>query len=195
MPDAPSSAWASASAYSWFGPPEPSPRIVTVQFAAGEDHGPATGLLELKRHARMVGGDIPRLAHDIGAERHDFVAGFPRKGLGRIERMAGADDDLEARPAEDRVVRLRRLLGRIGQHFGDAGGDIDAVPPQDLPGVNLRRGIGNGGSGSDGRGIVARHVGDGEGVNPSGADAGREPAALDPRQMLAHAIHLADHRA
>ena len=66
---------------------------------------------------------------------------------------------------------------------------------EDRQRVGLRRRVGHRRAGGDHREIVARHVGNDQADDAGGRGGDREAAALDRRQMLAHAIHLADMRA
>ncbi len=74
-------------------------------------------------------------------------------------------------------------------------GDLDCVFAQD------RQRLGAGGRirqrrpAGDDAGLVARHVGDQQRDHPRRRTGQRQAAALDRRQVLAHAVHLADRRA
>ena len=93
---------------------------------------------------------------------------------------------------EHRVVRLGCFQRALLQQAHDGAGHLDAVALQDGHRVGAGGGVGHGGAAGDDRGVVARHVADGQRDHPGGAARRRQPPALDAREVLAHAVHLAD---
>ena len=75
MPDVSLSRPASASAYSWLGPPRPLPRTVTVSSPPDRIATRLPSRARLQRELRVIGGDVARLAFEVGAEIDDLVAG------------------------------------------------------------------------------------------------------------------------
>ena len=125
------------------------------------------------------------------AEDDGAIAGGARDLGGGLERILAARDDhgLRCAPGADRRASASRRSD--GQLRGDGGrrgdADISAGPPR----IGAGRRVGHGRAGGDHRRIVARHVGDQQGDDPRRRGSGGEPAALDGREMLAHAVHLA----
>ena len=140
----------------------------------------------------MFGRHVPRLALHVGAEADHPVA-EPLGGLrGGVERGRRGRHDLVFGLLEDRIARLRRLVGRIVQRGLAGGRQVDAALFDDCPRISERRCVRHGGSGGDDARIVAGHVGDRQGDQPRLAAGMGEAPALDLRQMLAHAVDLAD---
>ena len=73
--------------------------------------------------------------------------------------------------------------------------DFDAVAVQDRQRVGAGGAVGHRGAAGDDFGRVARHVADQERHHARRRAVGREPPALDRREVLAHAVHLVDGRA
>ena len=78
---------ASASAYSWFGPPRPFPRIVTVSSPPERITARRPAAWSLARKPRVVGRDLARLAFEPLAEEDAFVAGGRDRRLRGVERV------------------------------------------------------------------------------------------------------------
>ena len=178
------------------------PRTVTVvsppdSSTAGRPHRAAptrncpVGSLERDRgmHARHVA----RLALDAVAQ-HD------RRDAARSAAAAAASS--ACLRARDQLEPCFRRRGSPG--FGvssSAGGEMGERPrPARRCGISRasrahrRKLVGSGtvGPGGDHRRIVARHVGDRQGHDPCRRRGRGEAAALDRREMLAHAVDLAD---
>ena len=66
------------SAYSWFGPPEPLPRTVTVNSPPDMIATFSPLAFCLERHFRVFARDIAGLAFEIVAEHDDAVAEIAR---------------------------------------------------------------------------------------------------------------------
>ena len=71
------------------------------QFAAGQDRRALALAPRLQRQPRMVGGDVARLAFEIGAEIDDLVSGIPCYLDRGIERSLRLRD-------QSRIARGRR---------------------------------------------------------------------------------------
>jgi hypothetical protein len=137
-----------------------------------------------------------RLAFEIGAEIDGLVAGLFRELHRGVERLLGPRDQFERRAREGGIIRLAALVVGIVERAAHGIVDIELVPGHDRARIGQRGRIGHGGAGGDRGGIVMRHVGDRERHDLGGVPAGaRQTSALDPRQMLAHDVHLADRRA
>src|SRR5690349_4053570 len=119
MPDVPSSAAASASAYSWFGPPLPLPRIVTVS-------SPPDTI-------------TARLPLDAVAERHELVTGAFDLAADSGERVGGFGDDREAGAGENLVARLRRLVLRVIERARHRFGQFEPVARDHRARIGERR--------------------------------------------------------
>ena len=140
----------------------------------------------------MFGGDVARLAFDVGPEAGDGVAQRLRRASRRIERSGRRGDDMKTLAGKGRIARLRRLVGRIGQRGHARWRKPYPAPFDDRTGVSERRRVRHGRARGDHPGIVAGHVGDGEGDERCRTAGLGQPAALDLRQVLSHAVDLAD---
>ena len=100
---------ASASAYSWFGPPRPLPADRDGQFATRQDHGTAARGLQFARQPRVLGRDLARLAFEPLAEKDDLVAGS------RDRRVGGSE--AHPRAARSDGIRVWRKLRRPASGF------------------------------------------------------------------------------
>ena len=78
------------------------------------------------------------------------------------------------------------------QRRAHGGGHGDAVAVQNRQRIGAGAGIGHGGAAGDDGGVVARHIADGEGDHTRRSAGRRQPPALDAREVLAHAVHLAN---
>ena len=143
----------------------------------------------------VLGGDVAGLALEIGAERDHLVAGIPCD-LGRgIQRRLRPCDQFELRARKRGIARLAALVVRIVERAANGVVDREIIFRNDGTRVGQRGRIGHGRPGCDRGGIVVRHVGDRERHDLGALSGARQPAALDPRQMLSDDIHLADRRA
>ena len=153
-------------------------------------------LLCLQRQARMIGRDIARLAFEIRAEADDLIAGVLCDLDGRVERSLRFRDHLELRAGKRAIAGLAALVAGIFEGAPDGIVDREIIPRHQRAGVRQRARIRHRRSRCDRGRIVMRHVGDRQRHDLGGALSGAgQPAALDPRQMLADDIHLADRRA
>ena len=71
MPDVSLSRPASASAYSWLGPPRPLPRTVTVSSPPDRIAMRLPSARACNASLRVIGRDVARLAFEVGAEIDD----------------------------------------------------------------------------------------------------------------------------
>ena len=90
----PASAIASASAYSWFGPPRPLPRIVTVSSPPDRITARRPCALQVARERACSAATVARLAFDAVAEQDALVAGGANRRFGRAERIGRPRDQL-----------------------------------------------------------------------------------------------------
>ena len=189
MPSAPSSASASASAYSALGPPRPSAGDGHRRFAAGKENGAGRGVAcERGVHAR----EIARLALQRIAQDDGRVAGLARHIGGGGERHGGRRHDQGLRACEPGVALLRRLVPALLEVADDGGGLVDPVLAEHRKGVGEGGGVGHGRARADHCGIVPRHVGNQEAHEASRMACRPQPPALDGGKMLAHGVDLAD---
>ena len=87
---------ASASAYSWFGPPRPLPRMVTVSSPPDRITRALALRLQIAREPGMLGRDLARFAFELVAEQDALVAGRAHRLLcGRANASAGRADQRE----------------------------------------------------------------------------------------------------
>ena len=103
---------ASASAYSWLGPPRPLPRTVTVSSPPDSIASCLPSARACSASLRVIGGDAAGLAFEIGAEIDDLVAGVLRQFYRGIERIARARDQFEMRAREGGIAGLAAFIGR-----------------------------------------------------------------------------------
>ena len=187
---------ASASAYSWLGPPRPLPRTVTV---SSPPERIATRLplrARLQRQPRMIGGDLARLAFEIGAEIDGLVAIVLASFTAASSDCRGRAISSKLRMRKGGIACLAAFVAGIVERAADRIVDLEPVFGDDGARIGQRRRIGHGRTRGDRRRIVARHVGDRERQDLACALAGaRQPPALDPRQMFANGVDLADRRA
>ena len=119
------------------------------------------------------------------------ACGACRRGR-RLQRLPRRGDQVHRVAVEGRVARLRCFAGAGLQRGPYGGRHVDAVAHQGGERVGTGAGIGHGGAAGDDRGVVARHIADAQ-RHHARRRAGRSQApALDAREVLAHAVHLAD---
>ena len=144
----------------------------------------------------MLGRNVARLAFEVRAEADHLVAGVLCDLDGRIERSLRLCDHLELRAGKRGVARLAAFIRGIFERAPDGIVDREIVPRHQRAGVCQRARIRHRRPGCDRGGIVMRHVRYRQRHDLGGALSGAgQPAALDPRQMLADDVHLADRRA
>lgn len=139
-------------------------------------------------------GHLARFALQVAEDQRGDTGGAGHFG-GGVERLLRRGDQLEVAAREQRVARLERLRARVLEPGAHVGRHLDVVARENFQ--RLRRGgrVGHGRPGGDHRSFVARYIGDRVGVH-AGRPAGLgQAAALDRREVLAHAVHLADVRA
>ena len=125
-------------------------------------------------------------------------AGTPlalRQGRCCPKRHQRGCDHAQVRRAEPRIAWLHRLARTALQMVTHRRRYLDAVAVQDRQGVGAGRGVGNGRAGGDVERVVAGGVGDQQRHDPGRVTGGREPPALDRREVPPDAVHLADRRA
>ena len=187
---------ASASAYSWFGPPRPLPRTVTVSSPPDRIATPCGLGAGFQREFCVIGGDIAGLAFEIGAEIDHLVSGGRSRDLDRgVERAARPSDQREAGTGERGVAGLAAFIGAIVERAGDGIVDREAIScDQRARSASV---VGSGTVGPEAIALASsRGTSDIASVTISARCAGpRQSAALDPRQMLSHRVDLADRRA
>ncbi len=194
MPSRSRSADTSASTYSWFGPPRPRPRTVTVSSPPDRIASFRRAAMRFARQLRVRCCHLARFALELAEVHHLEARSFRRRDRG-IERVARPRDQREARVRQRRIAGLAAFVGRILQRLRDGRIGRDAEALQHGAGVGQRRRIGNGRPRGDHRRIVIRHVGNRERQHRRGLRRARQPPALDAREMLAHRVDGADRRA
>ena len=195
MPGISLSRSASASAYSWLGPPRPLPRTVTVSSPPDRI---ATRLPSLRACSarRACSAATSRASPSRSAPSVDHrIAGLASDLDRGVERGLGLRDQLELRAGKGRVARLAAFVPGVVERAADRIVDAEIVFRDDGARIGERGRIRHGRSRCDRGWIVMRNVRDRQ-RDDLGASAGaRQPAALDPRQMLADDVDLADRRA
>ena len=113
-PACPSSATASASAYSWFGPPRPWPRIVTVSSPPDRMTARRPAPARFAREPACACGDLARFAFELVAE-HDALRSRPRStfALAAAERIGRPRDQRNRVSANSRIAGLGRFVRRL----------------------------------------------------------------------------------
>ena len=105
--------------------------------------------------------------------------------------MCGSIPSLRA-TAEPRIPRLHGFAAPAHQDLPGRRREVDAVAPHDAQRIGARRWIGHRGTRGNVDRPVAWHVRDQQRDHARRMARRRQPAALDGRQVPAHAIHLAD---
>ena len=177
-------------------PPLPSPRTVTVVSPPDRrTAGAAAGRPWLATECAMPAITLPtsRASPSSASPSSTGVTPSACASLAAASRLScGA--------AISRVsARARRGSPGLGvsaagecQMPAHAVGQLDAVAGEDRRGIGRRGRVGHGRAAGDHRRVVAGHVGDQQRDGARGEGRRGEPAALDAREVLAHAVHLVD---
>ena len=178
---------ASASAYSWLGPPRPCPCSVTVSSPPERIDGPAALCAHLAGKSGVFRGDLARLALQPVAEHDAFVAGLPPRPARREARRPAARQmrySVSAKP--DRPA--------LASRWPDRRARVDTLPGNSsrYRATMARASASVVGSGTVGPEPITAGSSPGTSEIASVDDAApegtlREPAALDAREVLAHA--------
>ena len=164
--------------------------------AAGQQHGGWGQRLAVQGDAM---GDAGEQDAGLGGLAFQRVAEDQRgqaEAAGGVRHVAHRDHRRgdQAEIAVRQLAGFRRLVGRCGEAVGGGGGGRDAVAGDDLARVGEGGGVGHGGAGGDHRRVVTRHVADCQGDHTGGRGGSGQPAALDRREVFAHAVHFGDRR-
>ena len=163
---------------------------------------PGARLHALAQDGDQHPGRLARLA--LEARRQDQRAQplAPRLARGGLDAQAIAAHDARDDPAEEGsrpawASRGHSPRAPASSRRARAPGHLPEHPPpaQDLERVGERRGVGHGGARSDGREVVAHDVGQHQADHARRRRGARQPAALEPREVLAHRVQLVDRRA
>ncbi|KIT90150.1 hypothetical protein QT21_00105, partial [Staphylococcus aureus] len=142
----------------------------------------------LARDAGVHLGHFTRLAFQVTQDQR-AEAGLARLFRSGLQRLLGAGDQLEVAAGQGRVIGLDGFGGQVVQPRGDGGRGLDVVALEDRQRFGRGARVGHGGAGGDHGGEVAGYVGNRVGVH-RGRPAGLgQAAALDRREVLAHAVH------
>ncbi|CAI8846503.1 hypothetical protein EMIT0P44_290082 [Pseudomonas sp. IT-P44] len=167
-------------------------------FTARKDHARRRQWLAMQDHLpRDAGvnlGHLAGFAFQIAEDQRTEtgLTGFHCSGFKRLLR---AGDQLEMTARQARVAGFDRLRFRALQPVAHRRRDFNVVALEDRQRFGGGARVGDGGAGGDDRGEVARYIGNRIGINSGGPAGFAETAALDRREVLAHAVHLADGRA
>ena len=177
-------------------PPRPLPRTVTVVSPPeSSTQGPRAGSPCSAAERAIPAKTLPtsRASPSIASPSSSGVTPAARatSAAARSDIMRRRDQNVGDR-GEARMARLRRLRGGAFEMGDNAGGRVDPIAPEDRQRLGRGRGIGNGRPGGDDRKIVAGNIGDDEADDARRRRRERQPAALDRREMLAHAVHFGD---
>jgi hypothetical protein len=174
----------------------PAPRVLDPEREQELSAAPAAAAFALDGHRAFPARDQRRRSLGTARQGCHFLADVARLAGDGVAKDLRPD----ARLAEHFARRLERAQ-RSGDHFilrfhrlgalGERPAEIDAIPGEDRPGVVDRRRVGGAGAGGNVRGIVADHVRNDQRDHLSPA-RGREAAAGDGGEVLAHRVHLAD---
>ena len=181
-------------------PPRPLPRTVTVvsppeSSTQGGGHGLAAPR-DLQRDAGHRLADVARLALDRVAE--DVAASMPARARPRppLRAPSAAWRSDESRCRQTRIAGLQRLALAALEQIASAraaGRCRSGARPRSASAQVDRVGHGRSRGDVDGSSPGTSEI---SRVSDACRVAGRrEPAALDRREVLAHAVHLADGRA
>src|ERR1700722_6959997 len=97
------------------------------EFAAGQDRYALPLRARFKRQLRVIGGDVARLALEIGAELDDPVAGVVRQVDRRIERCLWPRDQFEPRARKGAIARLAAFVAGVIERASDGVVDLEAI--------------------------------------------------------------------
>ncbi|MNS82771.1 hypothetical protein D3C72_1165250 [compost metagenome] len=140
-------------------------------------------------------GHVARLALDAVREDVRGQAQFARPGRGGFERLLGAGQRDAAVAGKARIAGLGRFAGAALQVPAHVGGHLDLVFGDDRQRVGTGGGVRQRGAAGDQGRVIARNIGNQQRLHARRRAGQRQPAALERREMLAHAVHLADARA
>src|SRR5271169_3146656 len=143
----------------------------------------------------MIGGNLAGFALEIGAEVDDLVAGVAGELDRGVERSLRPRDQLEMRPRESLVAWLAAFVPGVIERMAYRIVDFKTVFGDKRTCIGKRGGIRHRRPGGDRGWVVMRNVGDRQRHDLGASSGPCEPAALDPRQVLANGIDLADRRA
>ena len=141
---------------------------------------------------RVLAAERLRFVVEIVAELHHAIALLLEELGRRRERGRRRRDQVHGVARELGIAGLRRLPLRIAQNGASSARFGIAVLLEDAQRLGLRRRVRHGRAGRDRADVVAGHVGDHERRDGRRMRDDGEPAALQARQMLAHAVDLAN---
>ena len=199
MPGAPSSATASASANSAFGPPLPSPRRVTVHSppeSSSTGASPGRRPVRMSRARRAWSAATSRASPSIASPSRRTVQPAAAAELRPPPQRLGRGGDHPVLGA--REPRRVRGPGRRSSPASTASTEAGTAIRQRSRMARASAGVvvsPSGRAGGDEGGIVAGHVGDDQRQHPRRPCRRGELAALHPRQVLSHGVHCVDRRA
>ena len=139
-------------------------------------------------------GHLTRFAFQVAEDQRGDTGGTGHLSRG-IERLLRRGDQLEVAAREHRVAGLQGFRAWVLEPGAHVGRHLDVVTLENRQRLGRRGGVGDGGAGGDHRRFVAGHVGNRIGVHAGRPAGPGQAAALDRREVLAHAVHLADVRA
>ena len=164
--------------------------------AARKDHARPRKRLAVARHrTRQRGVHLAHLArlalHLVGQDvrRHPRRARRIRRCL---QRLLGCRDHVHRMAGKADIAGLGGFQRTGLQRCVHGGGNVDAVARQDVQRVSAGAGVGDRGAAGDHGGVVPRHIADGQRDDARRRAGCRQATALDAREVLAHAVHLAD---
>ena len=143
----------------------------------------------------MIGSDLAGFTFEIGAEVDNRVAGVLGELDGGVERSLWARDQFEMRARKGGITLLAAFVPGIIERAADRIIDLKAVFGDDRARVGECGRIRHCRSGGDCRRLVTRNVRYGQRHDLGALGGARESPALDPRQVLANGVDLADRRA
>ena len=139
--------------------------------------------------AHVQGLALDLVAQDVGGQ----AGGACR--IGRcLQRLLGRGDQLVALTCKARIVGRGRLQAAIGPGGAHRIGHGNTVALHDGQRVGAGAGIAYRGAAADSGGVITRHVANGQRQHLRRRAGQRQAPAFDAREVLAHAIDLADMR-
>ena len=117
-----------------------------------------------------------------------------QRGCG-LQRLLRRGNHVHRMAGKTRVAGFGRLQAAGLQCGANGRGHIDAIARQNGQRIGAGGRVRHGGAAGDHRRVVARHVADRERDHARRRAGRRQAPALDAREVLAHAVHLANVRA
>jgi hypothetical protein len=136
--------------------------------------------------------DLARLAFQVVTQDMDFHAGCLGSPGGGLQALLWRRHEVHGMPAEQGVARFGGLQPARLQRREHRCRQVDGVTAHHRQRILATGRIGHGGTTANGGRVIPRHIADGQRDHPRRCAGGSQPAPLDARKVLAHAVHLRD---